>query len=145
MPKKACAAGSWLAPRPPQFGGLLLHFDFMTCAVSDLGCQHKHFEPRNPVIGRPRPRNWVLAPFHPPWPLLNLRVAPFGLMLLTVAMLEEKMRYILTLALFFTCLSAASAADPLTKRSNDASLRKTQHVRFPPVAPLPVVKPLPED
>ena len=32
------------------------------------------------------------------------------------------MRYILMLALFFTCLSAASAADdPLTKRNNDAS------------------------
>ena len=53
------------------------------------------------------------------------------------------MRYILMLALFFTCLSAASAADdPLTKRSNDASLRKTQHVQ--PVPPAPVVKPGPE-
>ena len=32
------------------------------------------------------------------------------------------MRYILMLALFFTCLPAASAADdPLTKRNNDAS------------------------
>jgi hypothetical protein len=32
------------------------------------------------------------------------------------------MRYILMLALFFTCLSAASAADdPVTKRNNDAS------------------------
>jgi hypothetical protein len=32
------------------------------------------------------------------------------------------MRYFLMLALFFTCLSAASAADdPLTKRNNDAS------------------------
>jgi len=52
------------------------------------------------------------------------------------------MRYILMLALFFTCLSAASAADdPVTKPNNDASLRKTQHVQFPPVAPLPVVKP----
>jgi hypothetical protein len=52
------------------------------------------------------------------------------------------MRYILMLALFFACLPAASAADdPVTKRSNDASLRKTQHVQFPPVAPRPVVKP----
>ena len=52
------------------------------------------------------------------------------------------MRYILMLALFFACLPAASAAaDSLTKRSNDASLRKTQHVQLPPVAPLPVVKP----
>jgi hypothetical protein len=52
------------------------------------------------------------------------------------------MRYILMLALFFTCLPAASAADdPVTKRSNDASLRKTQHVQLPPVAPLRVVKP----
>jgi hypothetical protein len=32
------------------------------------------------------------------------------------------MRYILMLALFFTCLPAASAADdPVTKRNNDAS------------------------
>jgi hypothetical protein len=56
------------------------------------------------------------------------------------------MRYILTLALFFTYLSAASAAgpDPLTKRSNDASLRKTQHVQPTPFAPAPVVKPIPE-
>jgi hypothetical protein len=37
------------------------------------------------------------------------------------------MRHILLLALFFTCLSAASAAsDPLTERNNDASLRKTR-------------------
>ena len=46
---------------------------------------------------------------------------------------REKMRYILMLALFFTCLPAASAADepttpaasaaddPITKRNNDAS------------------------
>ena len=56
------------------------------------------------------------------------------------------MRYILMLALFFTCLPAASAADdPVTKRSNDASLRNTQHVRLPPVAPYRAVKPIPED
>jgi len=56
------------------------------------------------------------------------------------------MRYILMLALFFTSLSAASAADdPLTKRNNDASLRKTQHVQPIPLAPAPVVKPIPED
>jgi hypothetical protein len=56
------------------------------------------------------------------------------------------MRYILMLALFFTCLPAASAAaDSLTKRSNDASLRKTQHVQLPPVPPRPGVKPIPED
>ena len=55
------------------------------------------------------------------------------------------MRYILMLALCFTCLSAASAADDaVTKRNNDAGLRKTQHVQLPPVAPL-VVKPIPED
>ena len=35
---------------------------------------------------------------------------------------REKMRYIFMLALFFTCLPAASAADdPVTKRNNDAS------------------------
>jgi hypothetical protein len=56
------------------------------------------------------------------------------------------MRYVLMLALFFTCLPAASAADdPVTKRNNDASLRKTQHVQQPTVAPAPVVKPIPED
>jgi hypothetical protein len=56
------------------------------------------------------------------------------------------MRYILMLALFFTCLPAASAADdPVTKRNNDAGLRKTQHVQLPPVAPLRVVKPIPGD
>jgi len=56
------------------------------------------------------------------------------------------MRYVLMFALFFTCLSAAAeAADPLTKRSNDASLRKTQHVQPIPVPPAPVVKPIPED
>jgi hypothetical protein len=59
---------------------------------------------------------------------------------------REKMRYILMLALFFTCLPAASAADdPVTKRNNDAGLRKTQHVQLPPVAPLRVVKPIPGD
>jgi len=51
------------------------------------------------------------------------------------------MRCILILALFFTCLSAASAAaDPLTKPNNDAGTR----VRgvFPPVyRPHPVVQP----
>jgi hypothetical protein len=37
-------------------------------------------------------------------------------------MVEEKMRYILMLALIFACLPAASAADdPVTKRNNDAS------------------------
>jgi hypothetical protein len=56
------------------------------------------------------------------------------------------MRYILMLALFFTCLPAASAgADSVTKRNNDAGLRKTQHVQLPRFAPLPVVKPIPED
>jgi hypothetical protein len=56
------------------------------------------------------------------------------------------MRYILLLALFFAFLSAASAAnDPVTKRSNDASLRRTQHMQLPVVAPAPVVKPAPED
>ena len=65
-------------------------------------------------------------------------------MRLTFELGREKMRYILMLALLFTCLSAASAADdPLTKRSNDASLRKTQHVQ--PVPPAPVVKPIPKD
>jgi len=57
---------------------------------------------------------------------------------------EEKMRCILTLALFFTCLSTASAADdPVTKRDNDASLRKTQHVQFAPLARYRAVKPGP--
>ena len=54
------------------------------------------------------------------------------------------MRCILTLALFFTCLSTASAADdPVTKRDNDASLRKTQHVQFAPLARYRAVKPGP--
>lgn len=56
------------------------------------------------------------------------------------------MRYILMLALFFTCLPAASAADdPVTKHNNDASLRKTQRVQQPTVPRAPVVKPIPED
>lgn len=70
------------------------------------------------------------------------------------------MRYILMLALFFTCLSAASAADdPFSKRNNDASLRKTQRVKLtvPPAVPVlpilpirpllldPVVTPIPEN
>ena len=46
------------------------------------------------------------------------------------------MRYILTLALFFTCLSAASAADdPVTKPNNDAStpvLIKSPIIEPPP-------------
>ena len=46
------------------------------------------------------------------------------------------MRYILMLALFFTCLSAASAADdPVTKRNNDAStpvLIKSPPMQFIP-------------
>jgi len=67
-------------------------------------------------------------------------------MLRTVAMVEEKMRYILTLALFFTCLSAASAADdPVTKRNNDASTPVLIKSRFLPLPPRPVVKPAPED
>jgi hypothetical protein len=54
------------------------------------------------------------------------------------------MRYILMLALFFACLSAARAADdPITKRDNDASLRKTQHVQLRPFPPYLVVKPKP--
>ena len=67
------------------------------------------------------------------------------------------MRYILTLALFFTCLSAISAAaDPLTNVNNDASLRKTRWwmpdplPKFQRAQPIhrpsrPVVKPTPED
>jgi hypothetical protein len=56
------------------------------------------------------------------------------------------MRYILMLALFFICLSAASAADdPVTKRNNDAGTRVPD--LMPPVyRPYrPVVKPTPED
>jgi hypothetical protein len=67
------------------------------------------------------------------------------------------MRYILMLALFFTCLSAASAAaDPLTERNNDASLRKTRLwmpeplPKFQRAQPVhrpasPLVEPAPED
>ena len=67
------------------------------------------------------------------------------------------MRCILTFALLFTCLSAASAADdPVAKRSNDASLRKTERVKLivPPAVPVlpispllpdPVVAPIPEN
>lgn len=44
------------------------------------------------------------------------------------------MRYILTLALFFTCLSVASAADdPLTKRNNDAGTL----IKSPAMQPIP--------
>jgi hypothetical protein len=44
------------------------------------------------------------------------------------------MRYILMLALFFTCLPAASAADdPLTKRNNDASTPVLIKSRMQPV------------
>ena len=46
------------------------------------------------------------------------------------------MRYILVLALFFTCLSAASAADDrLTKRNNDAST--------PVLMKSPLMRPIP--
>jgi hypothetical protein len=46
------------------------------------------------------------------------------------------MRYILMPALFFTCLSAASAADdPLTKRNNDASTPVL--IKSPPMQPVP--------
>jgi hypothetical protein len=67
------------------------------------------------------------------------------------------MRHILILALFFTCLSAASAAaDPLTNLNNDASLRKTRWwmpdllPKFQRAQPIrlqsrPVVEPTPED
>lgn len=67
------------------------------------------------------------------------------------------MRYILMHALFFTCLSTASAAaDPLTNLNNDASLRKTRWWMPEPVPKLqrvqpihqrsrPVVEPIPED
>jgi hypothetical protein len=58
-------------------------------------------------------------------------------------MVEEKMRYILTLALFFICLPTVSVADDsVTKPNNDASLRKTQHVQLPPFSPLRAVKPI---
>ena len=58
------------------------------------------------------------------------------------------MRYILMLALFFTCLSTVSApADPLTKRNYDANTRA--NTRVPDLwAPPPfrqIVKPAPED
>ena len=59
------------------------------------------------------------------------------------------MRYILMLALFFTYLSAASAADdPLTKRDNDASTPVL--IKSLPMQPFhrpfrPDVKPAPED
>jgi hypothetical protein len=49
---------------------------------------------------------------------------------------KEKMRYILMLALFFTCLSAASAADdPVTKRNNDASTPVL--IKSPLMQPIP--------
>ena len=57
------------------------------------------------------------------------------------------MRYILVLALFFTCLSAASAADdPVTKRNNDAGTRVRGVIPpvYRPYRP-PVVQPAPED
>jgi len=50
------------------------------------------------------------------------------------------MRYALVLALFCGCLWAASAAaDPVTKRNNDATLR-APHLRVP-VAPRPRLVP----
>ena len=56
------------------------------------------------------------------------------------------MRYILTLALFFTCLPAASAADdPVTKPNNDANTR-VPNVMPPVYRPLrPVDRAAPED
>ena len=58
------------------------------------------------------------------------------------------MRYIVMLALFFTSLPAAAAADdPLTKRNNDAStpgLIKSPPMRLVP-RPSHPVKPAPED
>jgi hypothetical protein len=46
------------------------------------------------------------------------------------------MRYILMLALFFTCLPAASAADdPVTKRNNDASTPVL--IKSPSMQPVP--------
>lgn len=57
------------------------------------------------------------------------------------------MRSILALALFFTGLSAASAADdPVTKRNNDASTPVL--VKSPPMKPFQYrmpAKPAPED
>ena len=57
------------------------------------------------------------------------------------------MRYILMLALFFTCLPAASAVDdPVTKRNNDASTPVL--IKQPPMPyrpPRPIVAPAPED
>ena len=56
------------------------------------------------------------------------------------------MRYILMLALFFTCLSVAWAADdPVTKPNNDANTR-VPNVMPPVYRPLrPVDRPAPED
>ena len=56
------------------------------------------------------------------------------------------MRYILVLALFFTCLPAASAADdPVTKPNNDANTR-VPNVMPPVYRPLrPVDRPTPQD
>jgi len=57
------------------------------------------------------------------------------------------MRYILMLALVFTCLSATlAAADPLTDRNNDASLR-ARYLRTPPryIAPRPLPEPIRQD
>ena len=59
------------------------------------------------------------------------------------------MRYILMLALFITCLSAASAVDdPVTKRNNDAStpvLIKSRPMPFAPRPSRPLVEPAPEN
>jgi len=59
------------------------------------------------------------------------------------------MRYILMLALFFTCLPGASAADdPVTKRNNDATtpgLIKSLPKPFVPRPSRPVVEPAPGD
>ena len=57
------------------------------------------------------------------------------------------MRYTLMLALVSVCLWAASAAaDPLTKRNNDASLRRP-HLRTPPIyrPSRPILEPIRQD
>jgi len=71
-------------------------------------------------------------------------VVPFGVYCAQVR--REKMRHILMLALFFTGLSAASAADdPLTKRNNDASTRVRGVIPQPYRPSRPVAKPTSED
>jgi hypothetical protein len=59
-------------------------------------------------------------------------------------MVEEKMRYILMLALIFACLPAASATDdPVTKRNNDPVTKRNNDATTPVLIKSPIIEPPP--